>query len=227
MKNRVIIAGAGIVVVAVLGVAWLAPSQTTVSPHVVGEGSATPHTMQELNSEVQRLSSELAALRETPAPTPAATEPPAATALSFPSAESATHEGDIAASSASETPPHKDAASRDPREQRDRITQSLESRMASEDQDAEWGVNAESELTDGLQSAGFQNTALVGVACRSTLCKVSLTHADFDAEDEFLGKLAGLPGMQDTEIFYVRDEQADGSTQMVLYVGRQGYDMGL
>lgn len=227
MRNQVIVTGACVIVVAVLGYAWLAPSQTTASSHASAGDKAMPHAVQDLNSQVQRLSSEVAELREQPVQATAATPPLAAPAGALPPSQSVTDGIEDGQSPARDILADENSAPRNDREQRDRITQSLESRMASEDQDAAWGVNAESELTDGLQNAGLDNTALVGVTCRSTLCKVALTHTDFDAEDEFLGKLASLPGMQDTEIFYVRDEQADGSTQMVLYVGRQGYDMGL
>lgn len=228
MKNQFIIGGAAIVVMAVLGYAWLTPSQTTSPVHNGNENSTTPQAVQELNAEVQRLSREVAGLRKMPAETTdvARNEENPAGALAS-TKEIVPSESDVRAESAAEPASQENMAAVDGRAQRDKITQALEGRMASEEQDEGWGVNAESELTDGLQNAGLNSTALVGVACRSTLCKVSLTHANFDAEDEFLSQLANLPGMQDTEIFYVREEQTDGSTQMVLYVGRQGYDMGL
>lgn len=229
MKNEFIIGGAAVVVMAVLGYAWLTPSQTTLPVDRGNANGTSPQAVQELNAQVQRLSNEIADLRNPPAEL-AEAERDQENAITAPAGvgEATQSKTDTPAGPVSEPRPADNAAlAADARAQRDMITQALETRMASEEQDEGWGVNAESELADGLQNAGLSSTALVGVACRSTLCKVSLTHANVDAEDEFLSQLANLPGMQDTEIFYLRDEQADGSTQMVVYVGRQGYDMGL
>jgi len=227
MKNGVIIAGAGLVVGAVLGYAWLAPLPPSTAADIQVETAALD-AVEKLNADVQRLSSEIEELQAFPAPSSrevtGADGEAAFLSISAPvvqESDTATRpEHDKAAQSSAATPPTE-------REQRGRMTAALESRLASEEPDARWASGAESELADGLQNAGLANTALVAVACRSTLCKLSLNHSDQDAEEAFLGRIADLPGMQDTEIFYVRDEAADGSTQMVLYVGRPGYDLGL
>lgn len=229
MKNGVIIAGAGLVVGAVLGYAWLAPAPlppATAEDAVVK--SAALNAVERLDADVQRLSSEFAEMQTVSEASLAVATEADVGATSRPIFEPVAGEHDAASHPQHENATENGAATPPiGREQRERMTASLESRLASEEQDARWATGAENELADGLQNAGLENTALVAVACRSTLCKLSVNHTDQDAEDAFLGKIAYLPGMQDTEIFYVRDETPDGSTQMVLYVGRQGYDLGL
>lgn len=226
MDNKVIIAGAALVVGAVLGYAWLAPVALPPPTEKDAQGeSEALHAVERLNADVQRLSGEIAELQSIPETAAAAADresvppPIAATAMLEEDAASGPEQPDTAQGNS--------AAPTFGVEQQERITAALETRLASEEPDSRWASGAESQLADGLQNAGLENTALVAVACRSTLCKLSVNHGDTEAEDAFLGRIADLPGMQDTEIFYVRDEAADGSTQMVLYVGRQGYDLGL
>lgn len=103
----------------------------------------------------------------------------------------------------------------------------LEGRMAGEDYDTVWASNFQSDLQRGLMAESFTGTRLLGVQCKSSLCRVALDHDDPDTEAQFFEHILELPVMANTQAYYQRENNADGSTSLVMYIAREGQSLPL
>lgn len=206
-------------IVLVAAVAFFALGHVWRRPPVQEPPSATGDAaLARLQQTVDALGAEVTRLRaERSVATPAR-----------PSPQPATDDRGIALPGADDEPPARESATEPTgRTRRDAVLNDLEERLAGEPLDAAWAGDAETEFAQGLETSGLTGTSLVSASCRSTLCRVTLTHRSPDDEDAFMAQLPNLPGANDTEMFYSRDENPDGTVSMVLYIARQGLGLNL
>lgn len=103
----------------------------------------------------------------------------------------------------------------------------LEVQLAGEEFDPDWAVNFQVELTQGLKSDSFAGTNHTDVECKSSLCRVTLAHDNTESEERFFEHMLELPILSNTEAYFQREINNDGSTSLVLYVAREGQTLPL
>jgi hypothetical protein len=90
-------------------------------------------------------------------------------------------------------------------------------------------VAATNTFSQGLTQAMSGNPELAGsqlvdAQCRVSLCRIAvLQHSDDDV-DAFLGSVGSIPGL-DTDTYWQRQVNADGSSVMTMYVARPGHKL--
>lgn len=89
-------------------------------------------------------------------------------------------------------------------------------------------VAASNTFAQGLEQAfgGAQELAgnqLIDAQCRASLCRIAVLHRSDDDVDAFLGSVGSLPGLENTDTYWQRELNADGSSVMTMYVARQGH----
>lgn len=110
---------------------------------------------------------------------------------------------------------------------REKTLATLENKLADEQLDAGWAGNFQAQLEQGLQSESFNGTRLSAVTCKSSLCRVTLTHDNVDMQEQFFEHMLELPVMANTQAYYQRKDHPDGSTSLVLYIAREGQTLPL
>lgn len=103
----------------------------------------------------------------------------------------------------------------------------LAGRLAGEEVDTDWAGNFQAALDQGLKSESFAGTRLSEVECKSSLCRVTLAHDSAETEEQFLENMLDLPVMSNTQAFYKREGNSDGSASLVLYIAREGQSLPL
>jgi hypothetical protein len=66
---------------------------------------------------------------------------------------------------------------------------------------------------------------LVDAQCRATLCRIAVLQRSDEDVESFLGSLGSLPGFENTDTYWQRELNADGSSVMTMYVARQGHKL--
>jgi hypothetical protein len=97
----------------------------------------------------------------------------------------------------------------------------LETRFQREPRVTPWSTATAAAITQVLAREELQQTHVVDMACRATLCRLEVTHPDLQAVDDFAHlfpmELAGvLPQMH-----YDHEQLHDGSIRMVIYMGHE------
>lgn len=146
--------------------------------------------------------------------------------------EQLTRSAEVGTSAATEgqrtTPNDREAAAAlRSQEEQDKVSQqqtvaALETQLAIEDYDGGWDTNIQAELDQSLKLDSFDGTRLSGVQCKTTLCRVALAYDNVEAEMQFFENLDHLPIMRNTQAYYQRESNADGSVSLVMYVAREG-----
>jgi hypothetical protein len=91
-------------------------------------------------------------------------------------------------------------------------------------------VAATNTIAQGLTQALGGNPELAGnqlidAQCRATLCRIAVLQRNDEDVDSFLGNVGTLPGLENTETYWQRTLNADGSSVMTMYVARQGHKL--
>lgn len=104
----------------------------------------------------------------------------------------------------------------------EQVLAAMEGQIAVESYDAQWAPGIEDAIIATLQQPMFNRTELIDLSCKSSLCRINVQHAGVDAEQEFLSQFIVSAGFTDTEVFYSREENNDGSVQETYYISRDG-----
>jgi len=102
----------------------------------------------------------------------------------------------------------------------------LEQALSSQQAD----VAASNTFAEGLKQAFGGDAELAGnqivdAQCKVTLCRIAVLQKTDDDVDAFLGQVGSLPGMENTETYWQRQLNADGSSLMTMYVARPGHKL--
>lgn len=110
------------------------------------------------------------------------------------------------------------------RQQTQRIIASLDTHLRSETYDAQWAPQTELDIAAVFTGAtATVESTLHHLACQATLCRLEVSHMDSEAERTFMIHLGQLAAFMNSEAFYERSEQEDGSIATVVYAVRQGH----
>jgi len=89
-------------------------------------------------------------------------------------------------------------------------------------------VSASNTFAQGLTQAfggapELAGNQLLDAQCRVSLCRIAVLHRSDDDMEAFLGNVGSLPGLGNTDTYWQRELNADGSSVMTMYVARNGH----
>lgn len=113
------------------------------------------------------------------------------------------------------------------RQQRDATVTQIEGRLIAEEPDATWSNQSMASLQTNLEAPTLSGSHFIDMSCGSTLCRVAFVHDSEDAEDIFMEEMVAFETFANTETFYTRTQQADGSVAVTMYVARQDQKLPL
>lgn len=100
----------------------------------------------------------------------------------------------------------------------------LDALLAQEAYDQVWALSREQTLRRALDDAGDDHLQITDVACRSTLCRIDISHDHIDAEQKFIQKMSVQPGFVpdgETRVLH-REMTVDGKSRIRFYLARKG-----
>jgi hypothetical protein len=106
------------------------------------------------------------------------------------------------------------------------LVASLDRAFQGEPVDPKWGASQAARLRAAFEAARPSGSVLVDSACRSTLCRVEVTHADIAAQERFVGALAPL-GLFSNDGASGAAQHSGGKSGMrsVYFMAREGRDL--
>lgn len=100
----------------------------------------------------------------------------------------------------------------------------LDRQVSAERADPRWSERAANQIRATIMDGGFTGLALENVTCQTTLCRLEVEHRNSMALDQFIGEFFARLSW-DTNSYSQTTVHDDGSATLVLYVGRQGYEL--
>lgn len=89
-------------------------------------------------------------------------------------------------------------------------------------EDRSWSREASHQVRSGLRDILQDGTQLTSVDCRSSLCKVSLTHADLSAQMNFIDKVVMEDAFWPHGSVVMKEAQSNGQTATSVFFVREG-----
>jgi hypothetical protein len=108
------------------------------------------------------------------------------------------------------------------RQRIEQIVAHLDDSFQSEPYDGDWAAQIEAGIALDFGADDWNGNTLAEVRCRSTLCRMVVTHEDLEAADTLVARMGTLQAFADTEGFYQQVPFEDGTSATVVYVARQG-----
>ncbi len=100
----------------------------------------------------------------------------------------------------------------------------LDRQVSAEQADPRWSEQAANQIRATIVDGGFTGLALESVTCQATLCRLEVEHRNSIALDQFIGEFFARLSW-DTNSYSQTTAHEDGSATLVLYVGREGYEL--
>ena len=101
----------------------------------------------------------------------------------------------------------------------------IDSRFQAEPADAQWSSDTLDLITQVLANEELAQTEVSGLDCRTTLCRLKVTHAHVEAANQFALVFPMEVGDLLPRITYYHQESADGTINTVLYLVRTGNEL--
>ena len=98
----------------------------------------------------------------------------------------------------------------------------LDSALANEPADGRWFSQVERDVRALLASPNGHGARLQSLACKSSLCRVEVSHGDLETQEAFLERLTYLAPF-DSEGLVRRVAGPDGTQRTVVYFARSGH----
>ncbi len=101
----------------------------------------------------------------------------------------------------------------------------LERRLRAESVDAAWASPMEATLRAAFDAAAPRGSLLIDAACRSTMCRAEVQHADDEARVRFVGALApmGLFSHDGQRGVAQESRDASGNLRSTFFIAREGH----
>lgn len=101
----------------------------------------------------------------------------------------------------------------------------LDAFLGAQSIDTTWSQDAALAVTEASDSEELAGSIVDGVECRSSLCRVEVSHADAEAAGQFellfpMQVADALP-----QIRYFTEQLGDGRSITVMYLAREGYEL--
>jgi hypothetical protein len=92
--------------------------------------------------------------------------------------------------------------------------------------DTAWAGPAEKSLTGALSGEAFRGSTVAAVQCRSTLCRIEVSHADGAAQDAFLPAAMSRPELDSRGLAQrIEDPDHPERRSTVIFLARQGHPL--
>ena len=101
----------------------------------------------------------------------------------------------------------------------------LETSFHDERTDAVWSATTLAEIEEIFASETLTGSAIFGLECRATLCRIDALHDDTQAVHEFTGWLPQRLADKLPQAIFDYYEQDDGTTVTTVFLAREGYDL--
>ncbi len=103
----------------------------------------------------------------------------------------------------------------------------LQAQLQSEAYDSTWASTQEQELVNQFYELSPEGNLLSDAICRSTFCRIDITHINAEAELQFLAEFATKKAFINDEKqgFYQRMEDENGSARTVFFFARKGHQL--
>lgn len=108
------------------------------------------------------------------------------------------------------------------------LADAVEVEFRSQPDDASWSVGAREKLTDSLRPLAGDGARLRSVECRTSFCRVEMTHESTAAYDSFAHHMMDPSQRSWTGAVFstrVGTPNDDGSSVTVTYLARDGYEL--
>jgi len=102
----------------------------------------------------------------------------------------------------------------------------VELAFSSQARDASWSRGAATQIQSSLH-AKLGSSRMGPVECRSTLCRVEVSHPAENDEEQFVTGAFAFPRVWQGEMLSIRQERDDGSRSSVLFFAREGQAFGV
>lgn len=104
-----------------------------------------------------------------------------------------------------------------------KTTEQLEDRFNQEDQDPEWAETVEQAITNQYFDSQVYGSELIDARCRSTLCRVEMSHFDHEAEALFWINALVVKGLSADQLNIQHIKNQDDGLKTIIFVSRQGH----
>jgi hypothetical protein len=111
------------------------------------------------------------------------------------------------------------------RQRIEQIVAHLDEAFHEEPADGAWATQIEDDLAEDFHVYDWSGHALAEARCRSTLCRLVVSHDDKDAISAFIMRMGTLQAFANTEGFYQHVTLADGTPATVIYIAREGFSL--
>lgn len=110
---------------------------------------------------------------------------------------------------------------------REVLMTTLEQKFSDEPYDKVWSSVTEQELMNTFYEAKIEGTQLSEAKCRTTFCRIDVSHADSVAEQRFLAAFAtsGKFVNDDKRGFYHQVKDPNGGTRTLFFYARKGHQL--
>jgi len=109
----------------------------------------------------------------------------------------------------------------------DATVTTLQEQFYAEPYDEMWAAETEQQLMNLFFKEPLTGNQLVEAACRSTFCRIDISHADTEAEEGFLAAFVESGQFVDDgeQGYYHRESDVNGVIGTVFYYARKGYQL--
>lgn len=103
----------------------------------------------------------------------------------------------------------------------------LDARFVAEAYDSGWAGKTEAKLNQLFVGDMLEGNQLAAAVCRTSLCRIEVTHSDHGAEQRFLAEFSssGQFVSDDTSGFYHRSIDYNGIAHTVFFWAREGHQL--
>lgn len=104
---------------------------------------------------------------------------------------------------------------------------SLQEQFLTEPYDSDWANMAEQKLMTRFFEASPEGSQLSEAACRTTFCRIDVSHSDPEAEQRFLAAFAASGEFINDEKqgFYSREVDYNGAIRTMFFYARKGHEL--
>jgi hypothetical protein len=117
------------------------------------------------------------------------------------------------------------AATEEQKEEHRKHMEVINGVFLSEPVDYQWSTKTTDLITQSLGNGEQIRINLSNAECHTTLCRVEINYDDAEAAREFQLQFPMQVGGALPQISYLYEPQDDGSTNVVMYLARKGYDL--
>lgn len=122
-----------------------------------------------------------------------------------------------------ETPKDREVLAQEQQQRHFERMQVIETSFQREPIDTQWSADTANLINQALERDELKQTQVVDTECRSTLCRLEITHPDLDAAGEFEHLFPMQVAKTLPQMSYHHQQLDDGSTSTVIYMARESY----